>query len=85
MTSDSSASAQEAEPGDGVLNIAGPDLRLRVREGLDIPEWFSYPNVVEELRRSYPPRDQQGITVFFTELPSSGQSTITNVLMSRLM
>jgi sulfate adenylyltransferase len=41
--------------------------------------------VIDELRNSYPPRDKQGVTVFFTGLPSSGKSTIANVVLSRLM
>ncbi len=67
------------------LNISGTELRRRLREGLDIPEWFSYPEVVQELRRSYPPRDKQGFTVFFTGLSGAGKSTVANALMVRLM
>ncbi len=59
-----------------VLNISGTEFRRRLQEGLDIPDWFSYPKVVEELRKSYPPRHKQGFTVFFTGLSGSGKSTI---------
>jgi sulfate adenylyltransferase len=68
-----------------VLNISGTELRRRLGEGLDIPEWFSYPEVVEELRRSYPPRHKQGFTVFFTGLSGAGKSTLANALMVKLM
>ena len=68
-----------------VLNISGTELRRRLREGLDIPEWFSFPEVVEQLRLRYPPRSQQGFTVFFTGLSGSGKSTIANALMTKLM
>lgn len=68
-----------------VLNISGTELRRRLREGLDIPEWFSFPEVVTELRRRYPPRSQQGFTVFFTGFSGSGKSTIANALMVKLM
>ena len=54
-------------------------------EGLDIPEWFSFPEVVEELRKTHPPRHKQGFTVFFTGLSGSGKSTIANALMAKLM
>jgi len=70
---------------DTVLNISGTELRRRLAEGLDIPEWFSFPDVVEELRRTHPPRDKQGFTVFFTGLSGSGKSTIANALMTKLM
>ena len=70
---------------DTVLNISGTELRRRLAEGLDIPEWFSFPDVVEELRRTHPPRHRQGFTVFFTGLSGSGKSTIANALMTKLM
>ena len=68
-----------------VLNISGTELRRRLREGLEIPEWFSFPQVVKELRRTSPPRSQQGFTVFFTGLSGSGKSTIANAIMVKLM
>ena len=67
------------------LSLSGTELRRHLNEGLDIPEWFSFPEVVHSLRVAYPPRSQQGFTVFFTGLPSSGKSTLANVLLSRLM
>ncbi len=77
--------ANEVPAGDTVLDISGTELRRRLREGLDIPEWFSFPEVVAELRRRFPPRAQQGFTVFFTGLSGSGKSTIANALMVKLM
>jgi sulfate adenylyltransferase len=56
-----------------------------LEQGEDIPEWFSFPNVVAELRRSFPPRSKQGFTVFLTGLSGSGKSTIAKVLMVRFM
>jgi sulfate adenylyltransferase len=68
-----------------VLTLSGTELRRRLREGLEVPEWFSYPDVIQELRRAYPPRAQQGFTVFFTGLSGAGKSTIAQVLMAKLM
>lgn len=68
-----------------VKTLSGTDLRERLATGRDIPSWFSFPEVVEELRRTYPPRGRQGFTVFFTGLPSSGKSTLANVLMVKLL
>ena len=67
------------------LNISGTELRRRLREGLEIDEWFSYPDVVQELRKTHPPRDQQGFTLFFTGLSGSGKSTIANAVMTKLL
>ncbi|MGB5258347.1 MAG: bifunctional sulfate adenylyltransferase/adenylylsulfate kinase [Woeseiaceae bacterium] len=75
----------EATDDDKILNISGTELRRRLQEGLEIPDWFSFPDVVTELRRTHPPRHQQGFTVFFTGLSGSGKSTIANALMSKLM
>ena len=77
--------ADEVEKDWTVLNISGTELRRRLSEGLDIPEGFSFPEVVEELRRTKPPRARQGFTVFFTGLSGSGKSTIANALMVKLM
>jgi len=68
-----------------ILDISGTELRRRLREGVDIPDWFSFPAVVKELRRTHPPRHKQGFTVFFTGLSGSGKSTIANALMVKLM
>ncbi|MEM6387836.1 MAG: bifunctional sulfate adenylyltransferase/adenylylsulfate kinase [Pseudomonadota bacterium] len=77
--------ADEVEKDATVLNISGTELRRRLREGLEIPEWFSFPEVVQQLRGRYPPRNKQGFTVFFTGFSGSGKSTIANALMVKLM
>ena len=75
----------EVPKGARVLDISGTELRQRLNEGRDIPSWFTYPEVVQELRRSYPPRHKQGVTIFFTGLSGSGKSTIANVLLTKFL
>src|SRR5437899_54289 len=75
----------EVPKGSRVLSISGTELRQRLNEGRDIPSWFTYPEVVHELRRSYPPRHKQGLTIFFTGLSGSGKSTIANVLRTKFL
>ncbi len=75
----------EVDKGWRTLDISGTELRRRLQEGADIPEWFSFPQVVAELRRTHPPRHKQGFTVFFTGLSGSGKSTVANALMVKLM
>ena len=77
--------ANEIPQGCTVLDISGTELRRRLREGVDIPAWFSFPEVVTQLRKTSPARDKQGFTVFFTGLSGSGKSTIANALMVKLM
>ncbi len=75
----------EVPKGSRVLNISGTELRQRLNEGREIPGWFTYPEVVQELRRSYPPRHKQGVTIFFTGLSGSGKSTVANVLRTKFL
>ncbi len=75
----------EVPAGATVKRIPNGELRRRLHEGLEIPEWFSYPNVVAELRRSHPPKHKQGLTLFFTGLSGSGKSTIANVLLASFL
>ena len=53
--------------------------------GLAIPEWFSYPEVVQVLREAYPPKMKQGFTVFFTGYYKSGASVVAHALRERLL
>ncbi len=75
----------EVPEGARVLNISGTELRERLADGREIPDWFTFPAVAEELRRTHPPRQRQGFTVFFTGLSGSGKSTIANVLLVRIL
>ncbi len=77
--------ADEVPKGSRVLNLSGTEQRRRLNEGSEIPSWFTYPEVVQELRRSYPPRHKQGLTIFFTGLSGSGKSTIANVLITKFL
>ena len=76
--------SDEVREGETVLNISGTELRRRLAKGLDIPEWFTFPEVVAELQRRYPPRAKQGFTIFFTGLSGAGKSTIANALLIKL-
>ena len=67
------------------LSISGTELRDILKDGRDIPEWFTFPEVSQILQDSYPPRKNQGFTVFFTGLSGAGKSTIANGLMARLL
>jgi sulfate adenylyltransferase len=75
----------EVPKGARVLNLSGTELRSRLNEGRDLPEWFTYPEVAKELRRSFPPRHKQGLTIFFSGLSGAGKSTIANVLMTKFL
>jgi sulfate adenylyltransferase len=77
--------ADELGPHERALSISGTAFRRQLLAGDPIPEWFSYPEVVEELRRTYLPKHRQGVTVFFTGLSGAGKSTIAKALLARLL
>jgi sulfate adenylyltransferase len=67
------------------IALSGTDIRRRVREGRRIPEWATFPEVIEELQKAYPPPDRQGFTVFMTGLSGAGKSTIAKILYSKFL
>jgi len=77
--------AAEVTADDRVLTMTGDDIRRRLADGREIPEWFSFPGVVRELRHRLPGRHEQGFTVFCTGLSGSGKSTIANGLRVKLL
>lgn len=75
----------ELTEGARALSMNDVELRRRLMQDLRVPDWYTYPEVVEELRKAYPPRSRQGFTVFFTGLSGAGKSTIARALAVKLM
>lgn len=74
----------EVPAGTKTLDISGTELRRRLKVGSDIPDWFSYPEVVKVLRESNPPRATQGFTIFLTGFQNSGKDAIARALQVTL-
>ncbi len=70
---------------DEVATISSQELRRRMVCGEAVPSWFSYPEVVDQLQTSFPPRSKQGLTIFMTGFSGSGKSTIAKVLLVKFM
>jgi sulfate adenylyltransferase len=72
---------------DGVdtISFSGTDIQKRIKAGKKVPEWASFPEVIAELRKSYPPPSRQGFTVFCTGLSGAGKSTIAKILYSKFL
>jgi sulfate adenylyltransferase len=68
-----------------VVSVSGTELRRRLASGEKLPDWITFPEVVDELRRTYRPRREQGITIFFTGLSGAGKSTIVRVLQAKFL
>jgi sulfate adenylyltransferase len=66
-------------------DVSGTRLREMLATGEEIPSWFTFPEVAEELRRRHPSRREQGLAIFFTGLSGSGKSTIAKILLSKML
>jgi sulfate adenylyltransferase len=72
--------------GTQTLSISGTELRDDyLNAGRPLPEWFTRPEVAAILLEAHPPRDQQGVCVWFTGLSGSGKSTTAEILALRLL
>jgi sulfate adenylyltransferase len=60
-------------------------LARRLSHGEDIPAWFTYAEVLNALRKVYPPRHRMGITLFFTGLSGSGKSTLARIMYGKFI
>lgn len=74
----------ELEPTDTVQDISGTELRRRLEQRLDIPDWFSFPDVIKVLQAAYLSKLKQGFTLFFTGLSGAGKSTLAKAVLARL-
>ena len=76
-------------PGDrqdtNCVRFTDRDLKHHLEHNLDIPTWYSYPEVIASLRKVYPPRDKKGVTLFFTGLSGSGKSTLAKILYAKFI
>jgi sulfate adenylyltransferase len=67
-----------------VMNISGTQQREMLLEGSDIPEWFSWSPIINELRTEFKLLNNKGLCVYLVGLSGSGKSTIANVLIDKL-
>ena len=72
----------EIPKGDVMLKLSGTEFRRRLRDGEEIPNWFSYPEVVDLLRKSVKKR---GTCYYFIGLSGSGKTTFANIFRTVLL
>ncbi len=70
---------------DGLEKITSSELQRKMIQNEEIPEWFTWPDMVSELQYAFPPKSKQGFTIFMTGLSGSGKSTIAKVLLVKFM
>ncbi len=74
----------ELKPNETTLTISGTELRKALLNEQAIPSWFSFPEIIEELRLSYLPKHKKGFTVFFTGLSGAGKTVLSQALFAKL-
>lgn len=79
------APLESASPERHAATCSEKDLFRSLEEGATVPDWFSYPEVLEELAKVFPPRHRRGFTLFFTGLSGAGKSTLAKILYARLI
>lgn len=71
---DAYVTLEEMDEPSRALKLSGTELRRRLRSGEAIPEWFSYPEVVRELRLAQ--RGHKGVMVQFVGYSGAGKTTL---------
>ena len=77
--------ATEVPKNTDTISFTGTDIQKRIRSGKKVPDWATFPEVIQELQKSYPPPLKQGFTIFCTGLSGAGKSTIAKVLHSKFL
>ena len=63
-----------------VVSISGTEQRRLLQAGEPIPEWFSFPEVVAELRKTFVPKHERGLCLYLIGLSGAGKSTLARAL-----
>ena len=65
--------------------ISGTQGREWFREGnVNLPSWFTRPEIAALIAEKHPPRHKQGFCVWFTGLSAAGKSTIAEIFTALL-
>ena len=67
------------------VHLSDEDIAARISREEEVPDWFTYPEVIDTLRTVYPPPRAQGITLFFTGLSGSGKSTLAKIMYGKFI
>ena len=70
-------------PEEDTVPFGEADLAARLSGEEEVPDWFTWPEVIEPLRAVHPAPRDQGITLFFTGLSGSGKSTLAKIMYGR--
>ena len=77
--------SQIEHDGEEAVSLSEAELKERLSHNIEVPDWFSFPEVIEHLKRVCPPRSRQGLTLFFTGLSGAGKSTLAKIIYAKLV
>ncbi len=84
-TREAYVATSEVDSTDEIENISGTEFRRRLREGVEIPEWFSFKETIDILRKSVRRDSRPGVAFLFTGLSGAGKSTVAELLHTELL
>uniref|UniRef100_A0A6C0D100 adenylyl-sulfate kinase n=1 Tax=viral metagenome TaxID=1070528 RepID=A0A6C0D100_9ZZZZ len=65
-----------------IKTISGTQFRKMLETGSDIPNWYSYPDVITFLKQYY--QKPRGVCYYFVGISGSGKSTLAEILCAKL-
>jgi len=66
-------------------NYTEKDFNSALEHDRSVPDWYSYPEVITELRKIKLSRKHKGLTLFFTGLSGSGKSTLAKLIYAKFI
>lgn len=72
---------KEVQPGETVLSISGTQFRELIRQRKEVPSWFAFKEVIDEIKKA---NLKRGVAVLFTGLSGAGKSTLARHVKSKI-
>lgn len=67
-----------------IMKISGTQQRAMLRNGEPLPDWFTFPEIQEELVKQFKPNNRKGLCLYFIGLSGAGKTTIVNALKEKM-
>ncbi|MEI8062133.1 MAG: bifunctional sulfate adenylyltransferase/adenylylsulfate kinase [bacterium] len=79
--SNSYKEVNEVLPEETVLSISGTRFREMIRKQEEVPEWFAFKEVIDEIKKT---NNRKGIAILFTGLSGAGKSTLARHVKTKI-
>ncbi len=83
--SSETGSFDELADGRSSVSLSGTTVRSDLKDGRELPTWFTRPEVAQILSEAMPPKHRRGFCVWFTGLSGAGKSATAEILAVMLM